>query len=98
MENTQEVKTISYKEYIHELHKLQKKYEDHHSHVSVFELGNVYEDSPIQVGVNWASIGTVSPEKAEEFAHALSEAIKDSRNFKYNGYVIDWYAPSERNH
>ena len=73
MENTQEIKTISYKEYIHELHKLQKKYEDHHSHVSVFELGNVYEDSPIQVGVNWASIGTVSPEKAEEFLNRKAD-------------------------
>ena len=93
MENTQEIKTVSYKEYSRELYKLQRKYEKGNSHVSVFELGSVYEDSPIQVGVNWASIGTVSPEKAEEFAHALSEAIKDSRNFKYNGYVIDWYMP-----
>ena len=93
MTNTQEIKTVSYKEYSRELYKLQRKYEKGNSHVSVFELGSVYEDSPIQVGVNWASIGTVSPEKAEEFAHALSEAIKDSRNFKYNGYVIDWYMP-----
>ena len=97
MENTQEIKTVSYKEYIHELHKLQKKYEDHHSHVSVFELDNAYEDSPIQVGVNWASIGTVSLEETEEFAHALLKAAEDCRNFKYNGYVIDWTAPSERN-
>ena len=93
MENTQEIKTVSYEEYIRELHKLQKKYRGCRSHVSVFELGNVYEDSPIQVGVNWASIGTVSPEKAEEFAHALLEAAEDCRNFKYNGYVIDWYMP-----
>ena len=97
MTNTQEIKTVSYEEYIRELHKLQKKYEDHHSHVSVFESGNVYEDSPIQVGVNWASIGTVSPEETEEFAHALLKAAEDCRNFKYNGYVIDWAAPSERN-
>ena len=93
MENTQEIKTVSYKEYSRELSKLQRKYEDHHSHVSVFELGNVYEDSPIQVGVNWAAIGTVSPEETEEFAHALLKAAEDCRNFKYNGYVIDWYMP-----
>ena len=98
MTNTQEIKTVSYKEYIHELHKLQKKYEGHHSRVSVFELGSVYEDSPIQVGVNWASIGTVSPEETEEFAHTLLKAAEDCRNFKYNGYIIDWAAPSERNH
>ena len=52
------------------------------------------------MGINWASIGTVSPEKAEEFARTLSEAIEDCKNFKYNGYVIDWAAPFkvQKNH
>ena len=93
MENTQEIKTVSYEEYSRELSKLQRKYRGCRSLIEIYEVGSISESSPIQVGVNWASIGTVSPEKAEEFAHALSEAIKDSRNFKYNGYVIDWYMP-----
>ena len=61
-------------------------------------MGSIYEKSPIQVGVNWAATGTVSPEETEEFAHALLKAVEDCRNFKYNGYVIDWTAPSKANH
>ena len=99
MANTQEIKTVNYREYRRELFELQEKYErrgNNGSHVEIFELGNVYEDSPIQVGVNWAAIGTVSPEEAEEFAHTLLEAAEDCRNFKYNGYVIDWSSPAEK--
>ena len=101
MENTQEIKTVSYEEYSRELSKLQRKYRGCRSLIEIFEMGNtydIYEKSPIQVGVNWAATGTVSPEETEEFAHALLKAAEDCRNFKYNGYVIDWAAPSERNH
>ena len=93
MENTQEIKTVSYKEYIHELHRLQKKYRGCRSLIEIFEMGGIYEKSPIQVGVNWAATGTVSPEETEEFAHTLLKAAEDCRNFKYNGYIIDWYMP-----
>lgn len=100
MTNTQEIKTVSYREFNRELSKLQRKYErrgNNRSHVEIFELGDALENSPIRVGVNWSAIGTVSLEETEEFAHALLKAAEDCRNFKYNGYVIDWAAPSERN-
>ena len=98
MTNTQEIKTVSYEEYRRELYRIQKKYRYRGSLIEIFEVGSIYEKSPIQVGVNWAATGTVSPEETEEFAHALLKAAEDCRNFKYNGYVIDWTAPSERNH
>ena len=100
MTNTQEIKTVSFEEYRRELSKLQKKYGKGNSRVEIFPMDSIYEDSGIQMGVNWAAIGTVSPEKAEEFARTLSEAIEDCRNFKYNGYVIDWTAPFkvQKNH
>lgn len=93
-----EIKHVSFEEYRRELYKLQRKYGNDNSHVEIFELGDALENSPIRMGVNWASIGTVSPEEAEEFARTLSEAIEDCRNFKYNGYVIDWTAPFKVNH
>ena len=96
MENTQEIKTVSYKEYIRELSKLQEKYGKGNSHVEVFAMDRIYEDSGIQVGVNWAAIGTVSPEETEEFAHALLQAAEDCKNFKYNGYMLDWAAPLKK--
>ena len=96
MENTQEIKTVNYREYRRELFELQRKYErrgNNRPHVEIFELSGVLENSSIQLGVNWAAIGTVSPEETEEFAHALLTAAEDCRNFKYNGYVIDWSMP-----
>lgn len=99
MANTQEIKTVNYREYRRGLFELQRKYErrgNNGSHVEIFELGDALENSSIQLGINWAAIGTVSPEEAEEFAHALLEAVEDCRNFKYNGYVIDWASPAEK--
>ena len=93
MADTQEIKTVSYEEYSRELSKLQRKYRGCRSLVEIFEMDGIYEKSPIQVGVNWAATGTVSPEETEEFAHTLLKAAEDCRNFKYNGYVIDWYMP-----
>lgn len=93
-----EIKPVSFEEYRRELSKLQRKYGSYASHIGIFELSDALEDSPIQIGVNWASIGTVSPEEAEEFAHTLLEAAEDCRNFKYNGYVIDWTAPVKADH
>ena len=98
MTNTQEIKTVSYEEYSRELYRIQKKYRYRGSLIEIFEVGSIYEKSPIQVGVNWAATGTVSPEETEEFAHALLKAAEDCRNFKYNGYVIDWTASSKANH
>ena len=100
MANIQEIKTVNYREYRRELSELQRKYErrgNNRPHIEIFDMGSIYESSPIQVGVNWSAIGTASPEETEEFAHALLKAAEDCRNFKYNGYVIDWAAPSEKN-
>ncbi len=96
MTNTQEIKTVSFEEYNRELYGLQKKYRGRGSLIEIYEVGSIFESSPIQVGVNWAATGTVSPEETEEFAHALLKAAEDCRNFKYNGYVIDWAAPSKK--
>ena len=96
MTNTQEIKTVSYEEYNRELYRLQKKYRGRGSLIEIYEVGSIFESSPIQVGVNWAATGTVSPEETEEFAHALLQAAEDCRNFKYNGYVIDWAAPLKK--
>ena len=93
MANTQEIKTVSFEEYRREQYKLQRKYRNRNSHIEIFELNGALMDSPVQIGINWAAIGTVSPEEAEEFAHTLLEAAEDCRNFKYNGYVIDWSIP-----
>ena len=55
MTNTQEIKTVNYREYRRELSELQRKYErrgNNGSHVEIFELGDALENSPIRMGVN----------------------------------------------
>ena len=81
-----------------EMLELTEKNKGYGSRIEIFEMDSIYGDSPIQVGVNWAATGTVSPEETEEFARTLLKAAEDCRNFKYNGYVIDWTAPSKVNH
>ena len=44
----------------------------------------------VSIGVNWYASGTVSPEKAEEFADLLKKAAKVAREFPYNGYRIEF--------
>lgn len=38
--------------------------------------------------VNWAAIGTVTPDEAFEYGSALMHAAELAANFKYNGYKI----------
>ena len=100
MTDTQEIKTVSFEEYMRGMLELREKNKGCGSRIEIIDVGGALGGFPIQAGVNWASIGTVSPEKAEEFARTLSEAIEDCKNFKYNGYVIDWTAPFrvQKNH
>ena len=96
MTNTQEIKTVSFEEYMRGMLELREKNKGYCSRIEIFEVGGALGGFPIQVGVNWASIGTVSPEETEEFAHALLQAAEDCKNFKYNGYMLDWAAPLKK--
>lgn len=94
--NTQETKTVGYREYTLELRKLQRKYMDNHSYITISNMDYIHEDDPIHLGISWASYGEVEIEEAKEFAAFLHEAIVDCENFKYNGYIID-YSELENN-
>lgn len=82
-------KVVNYRDYVFELRKLQRKY-SLDGNIYVSDTHNFIVDEPIQLGVNWASIGTVSVEEAEKFISTLKQAIEDCKNFKYNGYIIDY--------
>ncbi len=47
---------------------------------------------PIQIGINWGAIGTVTPATAEDYAELIKEAAKLADGFKYNGYYEKWIA------
>lgn len=57
--------------------------------ISLYNMGGQPLPS-VKIGVNWYASGTVSPEKAEEFADLLKKAAKVAREFPYNGYRIEF--------
>lgn len=57
----------------------------------ISDISEDLDNGTIELGINWASIGTRSVEDVEEFVSELKQAIKDCKNFKYNGYSIDWF-------
>ena len=86
-----EKKVVGYREFYFEMNKLQKKYcIDGDIYIADMN-GSSLDDMPIMLGASWTSIGFVSPDDAEKFIAKLSLAIEACRNFKYNGYIIDYY-------
>ena len=83
-------KKVSYREFCYELNKLQEKYcRDGYIYIADMS-GFTPDDVPVNLGINWASIGSVTPDEADVFAGRLKVASEACRNFKYNGYIIDY--------
>lgn len=81
-------KTVDYRTFCMALRKLQNEVcKDRR--IEIFELPS-FDENPIQLGVNWASIGTVPAAEAREFAQLLLDAATAAENFEYNGYTIDY--------
>ena len=83
-------KKVSYREFYHELNKLQEKYCSDGDIYIVDMNGFTPDDVPVNLGINWAAIGSVTPDEADVFADRLKVAAEACRNFKYNGYIIDY--------
>ena len=80
------MKTVSYRTYQQALNTL--RYEVcTDRHIEIYEL-NSFGDNKVQLGINWAAIGTVPADEAREFAQKLLEAATAAEDFKYNGYTI----------
>ena len=83
-------KKVSYRDFCYELNKLQEKYCSDGDIYIADMSGFTPDDVPVNLGINWASIGSVTPDKADVFADRLKVAAEACRNFKYNGYMIDY--------
>lgn len=85
-------KIVSFDDYRIEIANLRKElYELSEGSIEVYSM-QTWGDSnaPIELGINWYACGTQSLEKTSAFAEALQTAVEMVRNFKYNGYMIDW--------
>lgn len=47
-----------------------------------------FNGNEVKLGVNWSSIGSVTPEKAIEFANNLKVIAEMAESFKYNGWQV----------
>ena len=83
-------KKVSYREFYHELKKIQEKYSSDGDIYIADMSGFTPDDVPVNLGINWASIGSITPDEADVFAGRLKVAAEACRNFKYNGYIIDY--------
>ena len=83
-------KKVSYRDFCYELNKLQEKYCSDGDIYIVDMNGFTPDDVPVNLGINWAAIGSVTPDEADVFADRLKVAAEACRNFKYNGYMIDY--------
>ncbi|MBR0280624.1 MAG: hypothetical protein IJQ81_03410 [Oscillibacter sp.] len=80
------MKTVSYRTYLRALEKFRREL-DTGRRIEVYDM-NVGFDEPIQLGINWAAIGTVSIAEAREFAQNIMNVATAVENFKYNGYIV----------
>lgn len=85
-----EPKFVKYRIFHREVRALDHKYENTIGHIGFYNISNDFSDKPIELGINWASIGSVSVDEALKFASDIRQAVKECENFKYNGYYIDW--------
>ena len=83
-------KKVSYRDFCYELNKLQEKYCSDGDIYIADMSGFTPDDAPVNLGINWAAIGSVTPDEADIFADRLKVAAEACRNFKYNGYIIDY--------
>ena len=85
-----EKKAVGYREFCYELNKLQEKYcGDGYIYIADMS-GFTPDDVPVNLGINWASIGSVTPDEADVFVDRLIVVVEACRIFKYNGYMIDY--------
>lgn len=90
-EETNETKSVSSKDYYKALQVLQREAaEASHGRRGSIDVVEMYWDSPVQLGVNWSAVGSVEPDTALEFADRLKRLAEKARDFKYNGYTVDY--------
>ena len=52
-----EPKLVKYRDFHRELRSLQYKYENTIGRIMISDISDTLEDGPIELGINWASIG-----------------------------------------
>lgn len=86
------MKTVNYREYMNELDRVNEQLGRFgQRNFALYDMGGFCgSDRPIEIGVNWAACGTKSVEDTLKFADDLKKACEVAKNFKYNGYTVEY--------
>lgn len=87
------MKTVNYREYNKAIRELRIKLREQtqSNDIEIYEMNfDGFNGEPIQLGINWPSIGTVDAASAKDFAAAIIKATELIENFTYNGYLVEY--------
>jgi hypothetical protein len=86
------MKKVSYEEYREEVEKLRillfKRTSLKEFHGDIWFTQRSTHNEPINLLVNFCSLGAVTPLVASRYADYIKEAAEMAKNFKYNGYFL----------
>lgn len=82
--------TVNYRELSKELKRVQDEARSglKNPRAISIERKDWFPDETVELGVNWAALGTMDAEETKNFAEALMKAANAVATFKYNGYKV----------
>lgn len=83
------MKKVNWKVYGEALDALQAQFSAEDG-IQIHNCNFARQGTPVKMGVQWASLGTKSPEEAAEYADRILDAAMAAEHFVYNGYVVDY--------
>ena len=83
------MKKVTWKVYGEALDALQAQFSAEDG-IQIHNCNFARQGTPVKMGVQWASLGTKSPEEAAEYADRILDAAMAAEHFVYNGYVVDY--------
>ena len=86
----EDVKRVAEKDFDKAYSQLRRDcYQKFGSSIEIFEMPR-HGREPIEMGVNWSAMGTVSADDASQFGNNLIDAAKMAREFPYNGTKVEY--------
>lgn len=81
------MKKVNWKVYGEALDALQAQFSAEDG-IQIHNCNFARQGTPVKMGVQWASLGTKTPEEAAEYADRILDAAMAAEHFVYNGYVV----------
>lgn len=84
------MKTVFNSEFHKERRRVEKEINKPFGDIEKIWFIDASDDKTINMGLNIAATGKLNILEAEIYAEAITNAVHLAKNFKYNGYIIDY--------